>query len=155
MNRPGPEAVRYWRLDGWLTAAVLIVLAIAATIALWGWGGAWLLLAATPLAVAGLGYAVLMPRLRPRIHSWSLTDTEISTEFGWLVRQRRIAPLTRVQTVDTKQGPVQRGCGVRDVVVTTASSAGAVIIPALTEEDAARLERAIGERIAVSVEDGT
>ena len=65
-----------------------------------------------------------MPRVRYRIHRWESTDTAVYTQTGWLSRERRIAPMSRVQTVDFEQGPIDRLLGLASVTVTTASAAG-------------------------------
>ena len=62
-----------------------------------------------PPVVLVLGaYVVVMPRVRYRIHRWESTDTAVYTQTGWLSRERRIAPMSRVQTVDFEQGPIDR-----------------------------------------------
>jgi membrane protein YdbS with pleckstrin-like domain len=57
----------------------------------------------------------------------------VYTRTGWLSQERRIAPISRVQTVDTERGPLARLLGLATVTVTTASSAGAVKITALDQ----------------------
>lgn len=88
------------------------------------------------LALAGVtlvsgAYAVVMPRWRFRVHRWETTDTAVYTLSGWLWQQWRVAPLSRIQTVDTVRGPLQQLFGLSGVTVTTASSAGAVEITGL------------------------
>src|SRR4051812_45519428 len=77
-------------------------------------------------AVVAIAYAVAMPLYRYRVHRWESTDTAVYTQRGWLSRERRIAPMSRVQTVDLEQGVVSRALGLADVTVTTASAAGPV-----------------------------
>ena len=76
--------------------------------------------------VVGLSaaYAVVMPSLRYRIHRWEVTSDAIFTRSGWLSREQRIAPLNRVQTVDSHQGALMRLFGLSSITVTTASAAG-------------------------------
>ena len=57
---------------------------------------------------------------------WEVTDRAVYTLHGWLVREWRIAPISRVQTVDTQRGPLQQLLGLANVTVTTASARGAV-----------------------------
>ena len=73
------------------------------------------------------GAAVAVPRA-PLGHQ---SRQAVYTRSGWLVQERRIAPISRVQTVDTYRGPLDRLFGLANVTVTTASSAGAVRIVAL------------------------
>ena len=63
------------------------------------------------LAVAAVAGVVLMPRIRFRVHRWEVTDTAVHTREGWIGRQTRIAPISRVQTVDSRQGALQRMFG--------------------------------------------
>ncbi|MBL1076085.1 PH domain-containing protein [Nocardia sp. 2] len=79
---------------------------------------------------------VVIPLWRYAVHRWEITDEAVYTRTGWLTQESRVAPITRVQTVDTYRGPLERLLGLATVTVTTASSAGAVHISALALEDA-------------------
>lgn len=88
--------------------------------------------AALALTALGLLVAVAVaPVWRYRVHRWDVSEQAVYTRTGWLVQERRIAPISRVQTVDTYRGPLDRILGLSNVRVTTASSAGAVHIVAL------------------------
>lgn len=89
-------------------------------------------------AVAILHLAV-MPRWRYRVHRWEATDTAVYTRSGWFNQERRIAPLSRIQTVDTERGPLEQLFRLANVTVTTASAAGPVKIRGLAPDDADRL----------------
>ena len=89
-----------------------------------------LVVAAIWLVVA-VAYVVVMPRWRYRVHRWEATEHAIYTQTGWLNQERRIAPLSRVQTVDLERGPVAQLFGLASVRVTTASAAGPVRIHGL------------------------
>lgn len=89
------------------------------------------LAAAAVTAIGVLLSVVVVPIWRYRVHRWEIGAQAVYTRTGWLVQQRRIAPISRVQTVDTDRGPVDRLFGLANVTVTTASSAGAVRIVAL------------------------
>ena len=84
-----------------------------------------------------------MPQLLYRIHRWEITDEAVYTLSGWLVREWRIAPISRVQTVDTQHGPLQQLLKLASVTVTTASAKGPVTIRGLAEEHAAELARVL------------
>lgn len=81
--------------------------------------------------VGALVSVVVVPIWRYRVHRWEISPQAVFTRSGWLVQERRIAPISRVQTVDTYRGPLDRLFGLSNVTVTTASSAGAVRIVAL------------------------
>ena len=74
---------------------------------------------------------------------------------GWLVQERRIAPISRVQTVDTYRGPLDRLFGLANVTVTTASSAGAVHIAALDVAVADHMVAQLTDIAAIGAEDAT
>ncbi|WP_201011198.1 PH domain-containing protein [Rhodococcus sp. NKCM2511] len=78
-------------------------------------------------------HLAIVPQWRYRVHRWEISDTAVYTRTGWLSQERRIAPISRVQTVDTERGPLDRLLGLATVTVTTASSAGAVKITALDQ----------------------
>lgn len=135
-----PRAVQWWRLR-----VVLVLVALAAPqvvmLLVTGHGGWGIGLAAT--AVAGLVYGLAVPPLRFRIHRWEVTDEAVYTLSGWLVREWRIAPIARVQTVDTERGPIQQLLRLATVTVTTASARGAVKIAGLDADAAADLARTL------------
>jgi membrane protein YdbS with pleckstrin-like domain len=81
--------------------------------------------------VVALAYVIVMPRWRYRVHRWEATEHAIYTQTGWVNQERRIAPLSRVQTVDLERGPVAQLFGLASVKVTTASAAGPVKIHGL------------------------
>jgi len=92
------------------------------------------------LAVAVLGtYVAVVPQWRYVVHRWEVTDTAVYTQTGWWARERRIAPMSRIQTVDYAEGAISRLFGLATVTVTTASSAGALEISGLERTRARRL----------------
>lgn len=99
----------------------------------------WLLVPALVVAVATLVAALALPPWWYRLHRWEVTERAVYTRGGFLWQTWRVAPMSRIQTVDTTRGPVQRVFGLSTVTVTTASSAGAVKIEGLDHEQAAEL----------------
>ena len=99
------------------------------------------------------------PWWRFRVHRWDVSletaTPAVYTRTGWLVQERRIAPISRVQTVDTHRGPLDRLFGLADVTVTTASSAGAVRIVALDSDVADRLVAQLTDVAAIGDRDAT
>jgi len=99
--------------------------------------------------------AAVVPMWRYRVHRWDLSPQAVFTRTGWLVQERRIAPIARVQTVDTYRGPVDRLFGLANVTVTTASSAGAVHIVALDVDIADHLVAQLTDIAAIGAQDAT
>jgi membrane protein YdbS with pleckstrin-like domain len=102
-----------------------------------------------------LGYAVAMPAYRYRVHRWESTSTAVYTQTGWLARERRIAPMSRVQTVDLQQTAISRLFGLANVTVTTASAAGPLRIEALDVRVAERLVDELTRRTEAEAGDAT
>ena len=84
-------------------------------------------------------YVAVVPQWRYLVHRWEVTDTAVYTQTGWWARERRIAPMSRIQTVDYAEGPVARLFGLATVTVTTASAAGALQIAGLAKARALQL----------------
>jgi uncharacterized protein len=134
------RAVRWWQLRDLITVLVLLV---PQAVGLVVGGPGWLALTALATAVLGLAYVLVVPHLLYRIHRWEITDEAVYTRSGWLVREWRIAPISRVQTVDTQHGPLQQMLKLASVTVTTASAKGPVTIRGLAADHASELARVL------------
>lgn len=116
----------------------------------------WLNAVAAAVTVLGVvAFVVVVPLWRYRVHRWDISPQAVYTRTGWLVQERRIAPISRVQTVDTYRGPLDRLFGLANVTVTTASSAGAVRIVALDSDVAERVVAQLTDIAAIGGEDAT
>jgi membrane protein YdbS with pleckstrin-like domain len=103
-------------------------------------------LVAVVSGIVMLAYVVGMPLWRFRVHRWEVTPTAVYTQTGWISQERRIAPLSRVQTVDLTRGPVAQLLRLATVRVTTASAAGHLVVHGLDRDDAT----ALVERLTVA-----
>ena len=136
-QRVSPRARSMWLLAAALQAVVLMSALLLVGPVL-GWVDlAWWLLLLAGLVLAA--YVVVVPSWRYRVHRWEVTDTAVYTQTGWWARERRIAPMSRIQTVDFAEGAVARLFGLASVTVTTASAAGALEIAGLDRSRALRL----------------
>lgn len=137
-NRVERRAIGWWitqeLLGILIPAAVLAVLALVIEPARF-----WLLLAAIVLLVLGIPYAVGVPLWRYAVHRWEVTDDAVYARTGWLWQEWRVAPVSRIQTVDTERGPLEQLFRLSSVTVTTASAAGPIKIVGLDHELAAEL----------------
>jgi uncharacterized protein len=153
--RPSDKAKQLWAIN----AALLWIIPLAAQIAWAVLDGNWtswphvLVLAATVI-VAG-AHIVGVPIWRFAVHRWEVSDIAVYTKTGWFNQERRIAPISRVQTVDTERGPIERMLGLSTITVTTASSAGAVRISALDQDVADRTVAQLTEIAALHTGDAT
>lgn len=133
-HRVSRRAVAWWTvraLIGWL---VLVAPALAASLIF-----DWSVAVALGLVVLAAGHIVVMPRWRYRVHRWEATDDAVYTQAGWLTQEWRVAPMSRIQTVDTQRGPLQQLFGLATVTVTTASAAGPLHIEGLDLRRASEL----------------
>jgi uncharacterized protein len=116
----------------------------------------WLHALAAGATVLGIVvFVVVVPLWRYRVHRWDIDRKAVYTRTGWLVQERRIAPISRVQTVDTERGPLDQLFGLANVTVTTASSAGAVRIVALDFDVADRVVARLTDIASLGAEDAT
>jgi membrane protein YdbS with pleckstrin-like domain len=105
--------------------------------------------------VLAAAHLVVMPQWRYRVHRWEITDTAVYTQAGWFRQERRIAPIARVQTVDTTRGPIESLFGLTNVTVTTASARGPLVIDALDLAVADAAVAVLTERAQLEGGDGT
>jgi len=75
--------------------------------------------------------------------------------WGPLIQERRIAPLSRVQTVDIERGPLEQLFRLANVTVTTASAAGPLRIHGLDRATAEGLVAELTEVTSQSEGDAT
>lgn len=157
-NPPSHKAPLVWAIG----AAVPFLLLVPAQLVWFALDGraVWLHLATAVLTLLGIvAFVVVAPLWRYRVHRWEISlapgPPAVYTRSGWITQERRIAPISRVQTVDTYRGPLDRLFGLANVTVTTASSAGAVRIVALDSEVADRVAAQLTDIAATGAEDAT
>jgi uncharacterized protein len=143
-----------WTIHAVATTGVFVLL-LALLAAVIGAARDWLVPVTTASAGVGVVYVVAMPRIRYRIHRWEVTDEAIYTKAGWLTHEWRVAPLSRVQTVDARRGPLQQALGLASVRITTASAAGDVTIEGLDHDLAADLVESLTSRTQATPGDAT
>ncbi|MGD9960351.1 PH domain-containing protein [Nocardioides sp.] len=136
-QRVSPRARLMWRISALLESVALLAALLAATL-WWGWFDLrwWMPVVAGVVLAA---YVVVMPTWRYAVHRWEATATAVYTQTGWLTIERRIAPMSRIQTVDYAEGAISRIFGLASVTVTTASAAGALEIAGLDKQRARAL----------------
>ena len=151
-HQVSPRAVRWWQLRALLTTLVLVVPQVVALVLT---GSGWLVATTAATVALGAAYVLVVPPLLFRIHRWEITDEAVYTLSGWLVREWRIAPISRVQTVDTQHGPLQQLLELATVTVTTASAKGPVSIKGLDAAAAAEIARTLTETTQATPGDAT
>lgn len=96
------------------------------------------------------GIAVL-PYLRWKKWRYSIDENEIDLKRGILIIQRTLIPLSRVQHVDTRQGPILRAYNLASVTISTAATTHE--IPALDEYTADKVRDTISKYARLAEED--
>ena len=152
-----PRVQRLWALEWGLVAvgAAVLTAGIAVPMAL-----ADGRLAAVVVALVGgsvalifVGLAVLQPRLLYRRFRYEITDLGLYVARGSYWRRWQVVPHARIQTVDTKRGPLERVLGLVSVAVTTASAKGGTDIPGLDPRVADSLVQELAHR--AGIDEGT
>ncbi|HET7682061.1 MAG TPA: PH domain-containing protein [Marmoricola sp.] len=151
-NRVSPRAPLLWGLNAAGPLVGVLVVLLFGEQAGWFTLPAWLWPA---YALLALGYVLGMPLVRYRVHRWESTASAVYTQTGWLARERRIAPMSRVQTVDFDQSALGRLLGLATVTVTTASAAGPLQLAALQVDVALRLVDELTRRAEADQGDAT
>jgi membrane protein YdbS with pleckstrin-like domain len=136
-NRVSRRAVAYWTVRAAVDGLVLLAAETAVAVGT-GVDAGWVIALTLTLAVAA-GYVLIMPRWRYRVHRWEVTSDAVYTRTGWLSVTWRIAPLSRIQTIDSHRWFGERLFGLANVTATTASAAGPVHIRGLDTATADRL----------------
>jgi uncharacterized protein len=143
-NAVDRRAIGWWTVNLLLLVAapvlVLVILGVLISPARF-----WLFLPAVLIAVPGLVAVLTLPRWWFRVHRWEVTEVAVYTRTGFFWQEWRVAPLSRIQTVDTRRGPLEQRFGLATVVVTTASARGAVTMPGLAHEVAADIAEQLTE----------
>lgn len=134
-HQVSPRAIPFWTVSALVGDGVLVIGAAIAFFVIPGVPG-WVGLIVLALALAAAVHVVAMPRIRFKVHRWEVTSSAVHTREGWISRESRIAPISRVQTVDSRQGALMRMFGLASITVTTASAAGPITISCLDAETA-------------------
>ena len=136
-RRVSRRAVAYWTVRAALDGLILLGAEVAVAVGT-GLSAAWVIALALTLVVMA-GYVLIMPRWRYRVHRWEVTADAVYTRTGWLSVTWRIAPISRIQTIDSHRWFGERLFGLANVTATTASASGPVHIRGLDTATADRL----------------
>lgn len=146
-HRVSRRAIPWWTVQA-VGLVVTVLAGLGITLASVPFGRPWLWWIGTAVLLLGVTYIVVMPRWRFRVHRWEVTEDAVYTSAGWLSQEWRVAPMSRIQTVDTERGPLQQLFGLATVTVTTASAAGALQVAGLDH----RLARDLVEQLTATTQ---
>lgn len=141
-HRVDRRAMAWWALRALVTWGLLLAALIVAY-TIWEPARVWLIAPLVVVAAILAAKLALEPWWRYRVHRWEVTEHATYAASGWIVREWRVSPTSRIQTVDAVRGPIEQLLGLSTLRVTTASSYGAVDVRGLdratAEEAATRL----------------
>ncbi|MQY08192.1 hypothetical protein ACRB68_62980 [Actinomadura sp. RB68] len=153
-HRVSPRAIAHWAIEYLLAWG--LALGLAWGLAAWagdsGWAGmpGWLSgrIGLLPVLVgaAGVLMSAVAPVWRYRVHRWEVSADVVYTRTGWFSREWLLVPVGRIQTVDTKQGWLERLLGLATIRVNTASHAGSSEVAGLPADVATRLAEDLAHR---------
>ena len=140
-------AIGYWTVHAALRWVGVVMLA-SAVVGPSGLDGGLIAALLGALLLVAVVHTLVMPRWRYAVHRWETTGEAVYTQAGWFDQERRIAPVSRIQTVDSERGPLEQLFGLSTVTVTTASAKGPLRIAGL---DVVTADRLVDELTAVAL----
>jgi len=111
-----------------------------------GWLGERVWWLPVAVAAAGVLMTAVTPVWRYRVHRWEVSADVVYTRTGWFSREWLLVPVSRIQTVDTEQGWIERLLGLATIEINTASHAGSSEVAGLPADVAARLAEQLAHR---------
>lgn len=104
-----------------------------------------LLIPAALILVGSLVGAFVIPPISFRHYRWEITAAGLTVQRGWLMREFIAVPHSRIQTVETRRGPLERFFNLASAGISTAAGE-AVRVPGLTVAAAAELQADLSAR---------
>ncbi|NOY26890.1 MAG: PH domain-containing protein [Oligoflexia bacterium] len=144
-----PRVVTLWRLQRLVSLGLVgLPMAVAIAVGLNMIAPSWVGLSAGLLLVLWrLILAMLWPTLMYRHFRYRVRDHDLLVQNGVLFRRWTSVPHSRIQHVDTRQGPLERLLGLQRLAVYTAAGMSADgSVPGLAEQDAERLRDQLSRR---------
>jgi membrane protein YdbS with pleckstrin-like domain len=110
-----------------------------------------------PATVVAIGVVAVAagPVWRYRVHRWEVSSDVVYTRAGWFDRHWLLVPVSRIQTVDTEQGWIERLLGLATIKISTASHEGSSKVAGLPVAVATTLAEDLAGRAHVLRDDAT
>jgi uncharacterized protein len=135
-----PRSRRVWLVGELIQTVIWTAIFAAVAYALWRWldiSRVWAIGVPLVLVAIQLAWSFIRPEIEFRQWRFEIREDEVDLLHGVITRTRQIVPMSRIQHVDTRRGPLQRRYGLSSVQFFTA--AGAMEIPQLSVERAAEV----------------
>ncbi len=148
-----PGQLKAMRISAAINAAIILAIAIGLDSWLTFDVGTPFGLLTVPAAVLLLYYVLVTPGRRFRRWGYAKTEDELHVAHGVLVHTETSVAFHRVQHIDVAQGPIERMCGVWELVLNTAGTLNSRIrLPGLSRTAAEALRDEIRLRIRAEPE---
>ncbi|WP_339274017.1 PH domain-containing protein [Paenibacillus sp. FSL W8-0426] len=153
MKRIDPRAINCRKTEGWVSSAVclIIVVVFGLLTVRYDWPIWIVALTAVISFMIIVLELVILPSVLYRSWQYAILEKEVELHHGLWVRKRTLIPMSRIQHVNTKQGPLEKRYGLS--TVTFATAAGSHCIPGLSDEEADRVRRRIAEGADINHEE--
>lgn len=148
-----PRAIRVWQWSNAIGNLFYFLIPGGYT-AIFGFSGAHLWIISGISAIIFISWIfsiVWMPYLSWKNWRYAVDEKEIDLKRGVFFKTRTLIPLSRVQHVDTRQGPLLRWYGLSSVTISTAATTHE--IPALDTVLANRVRKQISTFARLAEED--
>ncbi|MUV36751.1 UPF0699 transmembrane protein YdbS [Lentibacillus sp. JNUCC-1] len=143
-----PEAVKVWRISNTLTHIIVLLIGGALVTAghIFDWKN-WINIILIVLLALDLIMAIwdifIEPVLTQRYWRYDITSEFIQTRHGIFKINHTVAPMTKVQYVTAKEGPLLRRYHLQTLEIGTMNTS--LAIPALSKDEAVTLRAQIAE----------
>jgi membrane protein YdbS with pleckstrin-like domain len=101
----------------------------------------WILMVITTIAVIGTVWSFIRPFLLYKTWRYDVNEEFLQLKSGVFVEKNQLVPMTKIQAIATKQGPLLRKYGLCSVSIDTMGTSHT--IPALPKEVAVELRNQI------------
>lgn len=142
-TRPLPPSIRtFWRVVALVVAGVAALIGIVVGVAV---GAVWVAIGVPVVVVVLLALRWWVIDLGYARWRWGIDERWVERRSGVIVRTTQIVPRSRVQTLTTRTGPIDRWLGLSSIVIHTAGThTPNLVIPHLEADTADRLRAELG-----------
>lgn len=135
-QRLARDAVKVWLISDTISNIIMIIIlgVFFYLQSYYGWYE-WvrsILFLITILVIVGTVWSFIKPFLLYKNWRYDVNEEFLQLKFGALNEERRLVPMTKIQSVATRQGPLLRRYGLYTITIDTMGTTHT--IPALSEE---------------------
>lgn len=152
-QRLSKQSITIWRIQRSLEGIILVLLPIIYGVVMqyveWP---VWILTVLLVILVLYcIAFILIWPPIQWRRFRYQVLEQEIDIVQGVLIVRRTLVPMTRIQHVETEQGPILRRYKMASVEIQTAATTHR--IPVLPIEEADQLRDQIARLAAVAIDE--